>query len=278
MAKTASSKVGASGRGLLLLALLFAAIAAFLVFIALERGGGGGDEASASDTAQVVVAAQDIPARTTLEGSMLKVVNVRTDSVITGTFSDTEALVGQITRYPLAENEQVSTAKVGTGTGVDKDDQGLSFVVPPGMRAFAVSVSEETGVGGMILPGDLVDVIAILKADLVGVDKAVTLVENVEVLAVAQEAQEPIPPSDAEGTATPEALGTSGERPEDVKPNPGAKTVTLAVTPEQAQLLALVNIEGEMALSLRSFGDRSAVSPPETNLTQYGAILRALTP
>ena len=108
----------------------------------------------------------------------------------------------------------------------------------------------------MILPGDLVDVIGILKADLVGVDKAVTIFQNIEVLAVAQKAQEPIPPA-ADTTATPVPSGTLGERPSDVKANPSAKTVTLAVTEEQAQLLALVQSKGDLALSLRSFGDRA---------------------
>jgi pilus assembly protein CpaB len=142
------------------------------------------------------------------------------------------------------------------------------------MRAFSVKVSEETGVGGMILPGDLVDVIAILKADTVGVDKAVTIVQGIEVLAVAQEAQEPIPPQ-ADTTATPAASGTLGERPSNVSPNPSARTVTLAVTPEQAQLLALVYTDGEVVLSLRSFGDREPVSPPESNLMPYGALPQA---
>lgn len=270
MARTVSNKVRGSGRGLLLLALLFAVVAAVLVFVALNANGDNDGKASASDTTQVVVAARDLAPRTTLKSDMLKVVDVSTDSALAGTFSTTDALVGQITRYPLVANEQVSSSKVGGG-GSD-NDQGLSFVVPAGMRAFSISVSEESSVGGLILPGDLVDVIAILHKEDVGMDKAITLVQNVEVLAVAQAAQEPIPPAQANTTATPTPSGTLGERPEDVKPNPGARTVTLAVTPEQAQLLALVQLKGELALTLRQFGDRGPVAPPETNLVPYGAV------
>ena len=72
--------------------------------------------------------------------------------------------------------------------------------------------------------------------------------------------------------------GTLGERPEDVKPNPSARTVTLAVTPDQAQLLALVQSKGALALSLRSFGDRAPVAPPETNLIPYGAVPKTPSP
>jgi Flp pilus assembly protein CpaB len=97
------------------------------------------------------------------------------------------------------------------------------------------------------------------------------------VLAVAQKAQEPIPPQ-ATGTATPESSGTLGQRPSDVKPNPDARTVTLAVTEDQAQLLALVQSQGSLALSLRSFGDRAIVNPPETDLKQYGAVASTPSP
>jgi len=263
------------GRSLLLLALLFAVVAAVLVFVALNQNNDEGKEGAASATTKVVVAARDISARTTLDGGMLDVADVPTGSVLDDTFSKTDDVEGQVTRYPLVSGQQVVASQIGIQ---NKDDEGLSFVVPVGMRAFSIEVSEETGVGGMILPGDLVDVIAILDERTVGVDKAVTIVQNVEVLAVAQEAQEAIPAAQAQGEATPEASGISGERPKDASANPSARTVTLAVTPEQAQLLALVNTQGDMALSLRSFGDRAPVTPPETNLIPYGAVPQPLTP
>ncbi|MCJ7492451.1 MAG: Flp pilus assembly protein CpaB [Dehalococcoidia bacterium] len=269
-----------SGRGLLLLALLFAAVAAILAFVALNRGSDNKDEASAADTKTVVVAARDIPARTDLESEMLKTIDVPVDSVLSDTYSDPSALVGQTTRYPLVENEQVTALKIGVTE--DVKDQGLSSVLPTGMRAFSITISEESSVGGLVLPGDLVDIIAIFDSGLVGVDKAVTLLQNVEVLAIAQTAQEAIPPA-AETTpdgqaATPVASGTLGERPEDVKPNPSARTVTLAVTQDQAQLLALVQAQGDLALSLRSFGDRATGTPAETDLTQYGAVRKTPSP
>lgn len=270
MSKTISRVTERPGRSLLLLALLFAIVAAVLVFLALNRNDGGDEKTAASATTKVVVAGEDIAARTTLDADMLKVADVPTDSVLKGTFSDIDDLDGQVTRYPLISGEQVTATKIG----VQKDDEtGLSFVFPQGMRAFSIQVSEESSVGGLILPGDLVDIIGILDEGTVGIDKAVTLVQGVEVLAVAQEAQEAIPAARPTGTPTPSAVtGTLGERPEDVEANPKARTVTLAVTQEQAQLLALVQAKGELALALRSFGDKAQVSPPETDLVPYGAV------
>ena len=274
MTRTISRMTERPGRSLLLLALLFAAVAAVLVFLALN--GNSDKETAASATTRVVVAAQDISARTTLDAGMLEVADVPTDSVLDGAFSDIDDLDGQVTRYPLVSGEQVIASKIGV---LKEDEEGLSFVFPQGMRAFSIQVSEESSAGGLILPGDLVDIIAILDEGTVGIDKAVTLVQGVEVLAVAQEAQQPIPAARPTGTVTPSAVtGTLGDRPEDVKANPGARTVTLAVTQEQAQLLALVQAKGELALSLRSFGDKAPVAPPETDLIPYGAVRKTLSP
>ena len=280
MARTISTLTERPGRSLLLLALLFAIVAAVLVFLALNRNDEGDEKTAGPATTKVVVAGEDIAARTTLDAAMLKVADVPAGSVVDGAFSDVDDLDGEVTRYSFLKGEQVVASKVG----VQKDDEtGLSFVFPQGMRAFSIQVSEESSVGGLILPGDLVDVIGILDEGTVGIDKAVTLVQGVEVLAVAQEAQEAIPAARPTGTptATPTASavsGTLGERPEDVEANPGARTVTLAVTQEQAQLLALVQAKGDLALTLRNFGDKAQVSPPETDLIPYGAVRKTLSP
>jgi len=276
MARTIQNISKGSGRGLLVLALLFAVVAAILAIVALTHGSSNQSvSGSSSDTTRVVVAAHDIPARTTLDSGMLKLADVPKDMALSDGYSSTDAIVGQITRYPLAANEQVTAVKIGVTDNVS--NEGLSSVLPVGTRAFAITVSEQTGVGGLILPGDLVDVIAIFKKDIVGIDMAVTLMQSIEVLAVAQKAQEAIPPQTT-ATATPDTSGTLGQRPSDAKPNPDARTVTLAVTPQQAELLALAQSEGTLALSLRSFGDKATVTPPEANLVPYGAVAGTPSP
>jgi len=225
----------------------------------------------------VVVANKDIPARTELTADMLEVADLPPEQVLRSTFSEEELVVGQVTRYPLAESEQVTLTKVGPQTA--EEEPGLSFVIPQGMRAFSIRVSEVSSVGGLVLPGDLVDIIAIFDEGVVGFDKAVTLLQNIEVLAVAQAAQEAIPPAatdeaeeeaEADGTEEVAATRSLGLRPEDVEANPSARTVTLAVTPEQAQLLALTQARGELALSLRSYGDEAEVQLGESTLAPWG--------
>lgn len=259
-----------SNRGLLVLAVLSGLVAAILVFVALARSGGGGDETStpAVTTAKVVVAQRDIPARSEITADTVQVVEVPAPLVVKGAFVDVQPLIGETTRYPIAAGEQITRVKVGPQTEGD----GLAFVVPKGQRALSVRVDEVSGVGGLLLPGDRVDVIAVFSTTEVGSDKAVTLLQNIEVLAVAQKAQEPVPPAQADTAAPPEsgAVSTSGQPPKDAKPQPDARTVTLAVTPEQAQLLALVQDNGKVWLSLRPFGEDAAAQLPEANLDALG--------
>ncbi len=76
MANRISNIPKGSGRGLLVLAVLFAALAAVLAFVALSRSGDSKDEAAAAETKTVVVAGRDIPARTELKSDMLKTAKV----------------------------------------------------------------------------------------------------------------------------------------------------------------------------------------------------------
>jgi len=115
-------------------------------------------------------------------------------------------------------------------------------------------------VGGLLRPGDRVDVIAVFDSDQNGPVQtrpttAVTVLQNVEILAVAQEAQEPIPALEGETDAAAQGR-TSGKVPDNVDNNPRASTVTLALDPGQAAELAAVQEEAaRIFLALRAVGD-----------------------
>jgi len=270
MARIQGLTISRGNRGLLILALITGLVAAIVVFVALNQGGGGSDNAktgsAVTTTSAVVVAKSDIAAGTEITADMVKVIEVPNSLLVRDAFTSTQLVVGEAARYPIAAGEQVTRARVGPNTEGD----GLAFVVPAGMRAIAVSVDEITGVGGLILPGDRADVIAVIR-DQAGVnDRVVTVLQDVEVLAVAQSAQEPVPAADEEAAAQAETDGastTSGQLPEDAEPQPSARTVTLALTPEQVQLLTLVQEKGSVYLSLRRFGDKAQPQLPVIDLS-----------
>lgn len=273
------SRVG-SNRLFTYLAVGLGLLAAVLVFVAL-RGEGTGGAPSGGAVVPVVVAARDIPARTALTADMLRLEQVPSRSVVADAYRERDALVGEVTRYPIAAREQIGAQKIAAASALstktgDKDAaDGLSFVVPPGKRGVSISITEPSAIGGLIIAGDHVDVIALFDKELAGIEKAVTALQNVEVLSVAQATQAIVPPA---ATATPAAGTTAatadarGTRPVEAKAQPQARTVTLALTPGQAALVALAEQHGKLWLSLRAYEDDATVDVPHTDLLSLGVL------
>jgi Flp pilus assembly protein CpaB len=258
-----------TGRLMVIAALVFAALAAILVFVALHnRGGSGGSSAVA--TQDVVVAKQDISVNTKLTADMVEAKALPSNQIITGAYATTQGIIGLPARYPIQSGEQITSTKLGVKAIVDEKD--MALVLTGGQRAFSVTASEVTAVGGLLLPGNNVDVIAVFgDPNNNAAKRAVTVLQNIQILSVAQEAQQPVPAA-SDTQATPNApQGLQGQRPSDVKRQPGASSITLAVTPEQAQLLAALQTQGNVNLwlSLRPAGDTSNVPIGETNLSQF---------
>lgn len=254
-------------------AVVFAAIAAILLFVALQSRDSGGGSNSAVATTDVVVATRAIDANTKLTSDLLELKAVSTDQVLAGAYTNLDNVIGLPVRYPVQAGEQITSTKVGVEAIADEKD--LALVLPDGQRAFSVTASEVTAVGGLLLPGNNVDVIAVFSDPNSNTpQRAVTVLQNISILAVAQEAQQPVPAA-SDSQATPvngqPAQGLQGQRPSDVKRQPDARSVTLAVTPDQAQLLAALQSQDsvDIWLSLRPADDKSNVPIGETNLSQF---------
>src|SRR5262249_36664223 len=112
---------------------------------------------------------------------------------------------------------------------------GLSGLIPPGYRAVTVRVDDEAGIAGFLYPGTIVDVLAVIAPG-GGNDQSVSkiVLQNIKVLASGSELDQ----------------RENGREPESVK------TVTLLVTPEQAEALTLSSTEGRLRLALRSTTDQ----------------------
>jgi pilus assembly protein CpaB len=270
MARTAATATtGRANRRFLLLALLAGLVSAILVYAALSRAteDNGG---AATITVPAVVAARDIPARTEITAGMVEVKQVPVDDRSDLAFSDPTQVVGQVTRFPIAAGEHILSTKVVALTGAAAEDESLSFVVPPGMRGVAITVNQVIGSGGLVLPGDYVDVIAVFDVEFQtgGQDAtsretkekffASTVLQNVEVLAVAQTIVDAPPESTAADNpeeATTTSASSQRVRNTEADPNPEATTVTLGVTLDDAQKIFVAEENGVLRLAVRPFGD-----------------------
>lgn len=267
MAKIQELTLAGHNRILLLLAVGAGLVAAVLVFVALNNSSDdSGGTAAGGDAKKVLLATEQITAGTLITEEMLELRDVPDDLVLTGSYTDSELVVGENAKITIAQGEQVTRAKIGLAVPED----GLSGVVPAGMRAVAIEVEEVTAVGGLLLPGDRVDVVAVTKIERAPglaedeyILRTETILQDVEILSVAQEAQEP-----AAGSGTTEGTGgteedasyTSGRVPENPETQENAGTVTVSLTPADA--LKVVSFQ-EFAVRIwaveRAFGDKATL-------------------
>ncbi|UCH86553.1 MAG: Flp pilus assembly protein CpaB [Dehalococcoidia bacterium] len=250
---------GRSGKAILLLALFLGLVSAVLVYVYLSQA--GDEETAASDTTKsVVVATEDINVATRITDSMVRLKEISADAVHPDAFTSTEGVVGNLARYPITAGEQILSDRVAASSASvpEGEDLPLPYIVPDGKRAVSVIMSDLIGAGGLLRPGDYVDVILTVK--LASQDQIGRIIlQDVELLALDQQVEK-VAPKFEEGEEGEEERISTGEGETD----PEAVTVTLAVAPVEGEVLAVAdkcadNFQGRLALALRPFGDHSTV-------------------
>lgn len=252
----------AGGRKQLVLALILGLAAALLTWNYVQRASSGARQAA---LVPVLVAATDIPVRAPVTPQMLAVKQVAADARHPNALTAIEQADGKVTNLPISAGEQVLSTKFFQR----KEDSGLAFRVPPGRRAVSVSVNELVSSGGLIVPGDFVDVIALFPAGGGGdsgptQDSATIVLQSIEVLAVAQSLHGVAP--EAQGAAALMNSGRTEPAKQEAIARPNARTATLAVTPEEAQRLILAEERGKIRLALRAVEDRQVADVAPVSL------------
>lgn len=249
-----------TNKRLLLLALVLATLSAGLVYVTISRNSkespGGTISDSAGATVPVVVAKGTVPARSIIRADQLEVRSYPAALVPQGAVSDPADLVGKAARVSLQPGEQFLDSKV-VDLKPGERPEALSAVIPEGMRAMSIAVSQVVSAGGLILPGDYVDIIGSFSVK-VGNEEvpdwfARTILENAQVLAVGQT----IAAVPLAGEPTPVGTPAAGGKTEQTKTSSSseATTMTLLVTPEQAAWLFLAERKGTLRAIVRSYGD-----------------------
>jgi pilus assembly protein CpaB len=246
-----------------------ALLIAVLVAVVVQSKLGGGGKQAQSETTEILVAkrklmtgdvltAEDVKWQTWPDSSLFKGVIKKSDQ------ADEKKL--EIYDAPLRRN--IENGEPITQQAMVMDIKGgnnfLAAMIAPDMRAVAIPVKAETMVGGWLMPGDRVDVLLSyapqLPDDTGGVNSQLierfaseTILTNIKVLAVDQNAKD-------------EAMAKV------------AKTVTLEVSREGAEVIALSRRMGDLTLALRRIGEQdtagSVVTPLTTDATTSEIIQR----
>jgi pilus assembly protein CpaB len=216
-----------NGRSLMMmgLAIVLGLGAMLLSSQMLAQGSGKAPE----ETQDVLVAARDIKEEELLKPEMVKVTRMAKSAVPPGSFSSPKDIEERWVKTTLLEGDVLIEKKLGP-KGMPP---GLVANIPKGMRAYAMDVTEQSGVSGFVLPGHRVDVVRYESAE--GVKHGETILQDILVLASGQ-----VFTRAEERTLT-------------------TRTVTLAVTPEQVNILVAARSKGPMSLSLRGVNDHDVV-------------------
>jgi pilus assembly protein CpaB len=178
----------------------------------------------------VVVKGQAAPGQE-LTGDLLGLGPIAAEVPPQGAFTDVSQVVGRVARTPMFSGQPVLEdllAPRGAATG-------LQALLPKGMRAITVAVDETSGLAGLLTPGARVDVVSTLNGSNKDETIATTIVQDVLVQAVGQRLM-------AQGPVDKDA--------------PAARTVTLVVSPRDAQAIELASSMGRTRLVLRGTNDR----------------------
>jgi Flp pilus assembly protein CpaB len=267
--------------GRLSLWLGLAAAAGAAVLIALILSGGTDKEKVVPATRLAVVANRDVPAQERITPEMLKVETFELSEVEANAFTAADQLESRVTATRIRAGQVIVPSMVSTTTC-----ENLSCRIPPDKVAEAIGVTEVVIGGGNITPDDRVDVIGVFKVppntdvrflieSLTGESApfipqippnrastvSFTLMYNIRVAAVAQNL-----PNQPEPAPTSTAGSTTNPAPSEA-PNPKAATVTLEVTPHQAEILPIAEETGTLRLSLRPFGEQVPAPRPPPIIT-----------
>lgn len=206
-----------------------------------------------SDTVPVLTAKADVTRGTVLDAEQVAISRYPRRIVPKGALTSPEELAGRMVLVPLSPGEPIIESKLTAKNG----GGGLAAMIPGGMRALTIQTTHvAAGVGGFIQPGDRVDVLLTTvpagQEDMTGGGVTTTLLQNVQVLAVAQRLEAPDESKD------------NKEKPKKIEAN-DVKCVTLLVSPDQAAKLDLGMNRGILHLALRNPKDnREAHTVPAT--------------
>jgi pilus assembly protein CpaB len=199
-------------------------------------------EVKALETQPVVVTMTDLNWGAALNKDMLKAVPYLKDSLPPGSFSDPAALAGRTVLFPMKANEPIFESKLAPIGGKG----GVASIVSPTKRAMAVKVDKVVGVAGFIHPGNRLDVlVTLLESKASGKPITKIVLENILVLAVGAELEKP---------------NGKQEKASQVD------VLTLEVTPEEGEKLALAATEGKLQMALRNYTDTDEVGTRGTTV------------
>jgi pilus assembly protein CpaB len=222
------------------ISLVFALVVSS-VFYQMTKGNASTPTGPGGPQRDLVVTTRPLSVGVMVRASDVKLVKVATEGFPKGAFSKVEDVLERPVISNILLDEPILEGRLAArGSGL-----GLAPTIPVGMRAVSVRVNDVAGVAGFVLPGMHVDVLVTGKPPTGEGDMTTTCLQNILVLSAGATIQ-----ADARGQAMP------------------APTVTLLVSPEDAETLTLAGADGKVQLVLRNSSDQTMEKTPGRYVTE----------
>jgi pilus assembly protein CpaB len=220
------------GKTPLVVALVLGLLAGIVAWSAIKKK--EADVRRGWNLVPVVVAAQDVPEGTVISFDMISQRSVPEQFVTSSVVKPDSAnyVVNQKVLVPLQQGDPLLWSQFETTKAAER----LSTKVQKKGRAITIEAKSTTAVGGWIRPNDHVDVIGTFRDPQTDENVAVTLLQNVIVLATGK----------ITGTTNVNLI-PEGQR--------NYSDISLLVIPEEAEILVLAQELGNLTLSLRNEDD-----------------------
>ena len=234
----------------LLLAIGFATLATYMAMGYLKRQ--AAVQPPKAKTTMVVVAKSAIDPASRVSPAQLKTEVWHQEKAPQGSFSSLAQVEERVAATLIMPGDLILENKLAPKGTVP----GISALLSPNQRAMTVKVDEASGVAGFLTPGSWVDVVVVVdKGEYNKSPLAKLLFQNLKVLGTGQKLET-----------------RPGDKPQIVP------TVTLEVSPEQGERLALAAQEGRISLVLRGQGDQKLVETLGTDASKLFGKPRQTTP
>lgn len=220
-------------RRVILIAIIMALLTSFLIYIYIKKAT---TITTTDEYVKVFVASKTLLPKYKITDADIKEIKITKEYMNSKAIRNKSEIIGKRLRDSIIEGEQILKDRL-----VDDNKFNLSFNIPEGKRAVSMNVNEQVEVANLIRPGDFVDVIGSFDKDEID-DKSnkttypritKTILQNVQVLALAQE-----------------------QILTDDKTKELPKTVTVAVSPQDAEKLVFASEYATLRLALRPVDEK----------------------
>lgn len=254
--KNAGSKGGMKALVFLLLAVVACGAVVIMVMQLIKGYQKRIQEAERpEDTVGAIIAARHLFQGVKITEEDLASVEIPAKYLPHGAFVSHEHVVGRVPRERVLVNEFIREERLAD----PEEGVGLNAIIPRGMRAISINISGGRAVSGFVNPSNIVDILVTIDpGDGSKSAQTHTVLQAVPVLAVNDRLKG-------------NKVEKNKKKEKKVKPS-----VTLAVTPEEAEQVAHASQKGRVTLTLRNDLDRTFKALDGTDSRElYGVEERA---